>query len=85
MNEDLARYNQGAAECAATAGVPFTDVWTPFTETAYALARHRCTEAPALWSDGVHLSDLGAALLVRQVEAHLREDRVVERLLPEQR
>lgn len=85
MNEDLARYNQAAAQCAATAGVPFIDVWTPFTETAYALARHRRTAAPMLWSDGVHLSDLGVALLTQQVVAHLRENRVVERLLPEQR
>ncbi|MCX4784018.1 SGNH/GDSL hydrolase family protein [Streptomyces sp. NBC_01264] len=84
MNEDLARYNQAAGQRAANAGVPFIDVWTPFTETAYALARHRSTETPMLWSDGVHLSDLGVALLTQQVEAHLRENRVVERLLPEQ-
>ncbi|MEU4359950.1 hypothetical protein [Streptomyces virginiae] len=85
MNEDLARYNQAAAQCAATAGVPFIDVWTPFTQTAYALTHHHHhAEAPTLWSDGVHLSDLGVALLTQQVEAHLRDHHVVERLLPQQ-
>ncbi|MFA7764810.1 hypothetical protein [Streptomyces sp. NRRL S-448] len=83
-DHDLDRYNQAAAQCAATAGVPFIDVWTPFTETAHALAHHQHAEAPTLWSDGVHLSDLGVALLTKQVEAHLRDNHVVERLLPDQ-
>ncbi|MFD7323928.1 SGNH/GDSL hydrolase family protein [Streptomyces sp. NPDC059875] len=84
MNGDLDRYNQAAAQRAATVGVPFIDVWTPFTETAHALAQHQHAEAPTLWSDGVHLSDLGVALLAQQFEAHLRENRVVERLLANQ-
>ncbi|GLX22477.1 SGNH/GDSL hydrolase family protein [Streptomyces lavendulae] len=83
INEDLARYNRAAGRCAAAAGVPFIDVWTPFTETAHALAQHQHAQAPSLWSDGVHLSDLGVALLSQHVEAHLRDHRVVERLLAE--
>ncbi|MFK0259375.1 hypothetical protein [Streptomyces sp. NPDC090445] len=45
MNHDLDRCNQAAARCAPTAGVPFIDVWTPFTETAHVLAHHQHAEA----------------------------------------
>jgi lysophospholipase L1-like esterase len=85
MNTDLARYNQAAARCAAAAGVPFIDIWTPFTETARALASQRPGNTPSLWSDGVHLSDLGVAFLARQIETHLHEHRIVEQLQPDPR
>ncbi|MFF1714404.1 SGNH/GDSL hydrolase family protein [Streptomyces sp. NPDC058268] len=80
MNTALTRYNEAATRCAAAAGASFIDAWTPFTATARALARHRPGAVPALWSDGVHLSDLGVALLAQQVEGHLREHRIVEQL-----
>ncbi|MBT2472706.1 hypothetical protein J7E97_33860 [Streptomyces sp. ISL-66] len=80
MNRDLDRYNRAAAQRAATAGVPFVDVWTPFAELARTFARQRVRPAPTLWSDGVHLSDLGVALLAQQVEARLREYRIVDQL-----
>ncbi|WP_329155875.1 SGNH/GDSL hydrolase family protein (plasmid) [Streptomyces sp. NBC_01456] len=83
MNHDLHHYNQAAAHRAADAGVSFIDVWTPFTETARAFSHHTGGQAPTLWRDGVHLSDLGATLLAQQVGAHLREHRVIEQLLPD--
>ncbi|GAB7101828.1 hypothetical protein JCM4814A_01420 [Streptomyces phaeofaciens JCM 4814] len=83
MNTDLARYNQAAARCAAVAGVPFIDIWTPFTETARTLASQRPGNTPSLWSDGVRLSDLGVAILAGQIETHLHEHRLVEQLQPQ--
>lgn len=80
MNTALARYNEAASRCAAAAGVSFVDTWTPFTATARKLARHRPGAVPTLWSDGVHLTDLGVALLAHQVEAHLREHHIIEQL-----
>ncbi|MEU6351605.1 SGNH/GDSL hydrolase family protein [Streptomyces sp. NPDC047072] len=81
MNRDLDRYNQAAARTAAAAGVPYIDVWTPFTRTAREFAHQSGREQPTLWSDGVHLTDLGVTLLAQHVDAHLRAERVIEQLL----
>ncbi|MFD7919683.1 SGNH/GDSL hydrolase family protein [Streptomyces sp. NPDC059740] len=81
MNHDLELYNRAAAQCAATAGVPFVDVWTPFVQIARDFAHQPGRERPTLWSDGVHLSDLGVALLAQHVAGHLREERVIEQFL----
>ncbi|MEV8517447.1 GDSL-type esterase/lipase family protein [Dactylosporangium sp. NPDC051484] len=71
MNLELARYNTIAAEAATAAGVPFLDIWPTFVTTARQLA----TAEPglSLWSDGVHLSELGDTLLLGLVTDHLRE------------
>ncbi|MFD7555812.1 SGNH/GDSL hydrolase family protein [Streptomyces sp. NPDC059835] len=81
MNRDIDCYNRAAARCAENANASFVDVWQPFTETARALACHGSGERPTLWSDGVHLSDLGVTLLAQQVETHLLEHGIVEQLL----
>ena len=81
MNRDLDRYHQAAARTAAAAGIPYIDVWTPFTRAAREFAHQSGREPATLWSDGVHLSDLGVTLLAQHVTAHLREERVIEQLL----
>lgn len=82
MNTELARYNKLAAAVALHAGALFLDVWGPFT----AAARQLATAPPdhsvqTLWSDGVHLSELGDALMLHQVEAFLAERRIVQSLI----
>ncbi|MFJ5733961.1 GDSL-type esterase/lipase family protein [Streptomyces microflavus] len=75
MNAELARYNAAAAQAAAAHGALFLDVWGPFT-TAARLGGH-----PAgLWSDGVHLTELGDTVLLQQAERLLAEHRIVEKL-----
>ncbi|WP_405891593.1 GDSL-type esterase/lipase family protein [Streptomyces sp. NBC_00133] len=69
MNERLATFNEAAARAAATAGAHFVDVWTPFTVAADELASGSGETGLSLWSDGVHLSDLGDALMQQRVEA----------------
>lgn len=76
MNAELARYNAAAHAAAAAIGALFLDVWTPFT----AAARHFAGEPGALWSDGVHLSELGDTVLLQQTERLLAEHRIVEEL-----
>jgi acetyltransferase-like isoleucine patch superfamily enzyme/lysophospholipase L1-like esterase len=83
MNAELLRYNAAAATAAAHAGARFLDVWEPFT----AAARHLNTApsnspgaAQSLWSDGVHLSELGDALMLRQVEGFLDTHHVLHTL-----
>ena len=76
MNAELARYNAAAHAAAATHGELFLDVWGPFT----AAARHLTGDPAALWSDGVHLSELGDTVLLQQTERLLAEHRIVERL-----
>jgi len=82
MNDELARYNEVAAKTTADHGALFLDVWTPFT----AAARHLAPAAAgddlvSLWSDGVHLSELGDTVLLQQAERILAEHRIVEALL----
>jgi acetyltransferase-like isoleucine patch superfamily enzyme/lysophospholipase L1-like esterase len=81
MNAELARYNALAAQAASAAGALFLDVWGPFT----AAARHLATAADghpgagqSLWSDGVHLSELGDALMLAQVEEFLHTHRIMQ-------
>ena len=77
MNAELARYNSIAATAAAAAGVPFLDVWPTFTTTARHLA---AGSELSLWSDGVHLSELGDTLMLRLVEDRLREEQIMTAL-----
>ncbi|MFJ7280801.1 SGNH/GDSL hydrolase family protein [Kitasatospora sp. NPDC098663] len=81
MNTDLARYNEAAAQAAADHGALFLDVWRPFTTAARQLTALPGHEEPGLWSDGVHLSELGDTVLLQQTERLLAEHRVVEKLL----
>ncbi|NUK32219.1 hypothetical protein HRW12_00205 [Streptomyces lunaelactis] len=71
MNERLASFNEAAARAAATAGAHFVDVWTPFTVAADELGSGPGSSGLSLWSDGVHLSDLGDALMQQRIEAFL--------------
>jgi acetyltransferase-like isoleucine patch superfamily enzyme/lysophospholipase L1-like esterase len=80
MNAELARYNEAARAEAAAHGALFLDVWAPFT----AAARHIAPggDDPAgLWSDGVHLTELGDTVLLQQAERLLAEHRIVDKLL----
>ncbi|MFF8786731.1 GDSL-type esterase/lipase family protein [Streptomyces sp. NPDC015125] len=77
MNAELARYNAAAAQAAAAHGALFLDVWAPFT----AAARHLTGDPAGLWSDGVHLTELGDTVLLQQTERLLAEHRIVEKLL----
>lgn len=77
MNQELARYNTAAHAAAAAHGALFLDVWAPFT----AAARHLTGEPATLWSDGVHLTELGDTVLLQQTEQLLAEHRIVEKLL----
>lgn len=62
-NTALQQYNAAAAQLATTAGATFIDVWPTFTTTARRLAPGAVRSGLSLWSDGVHLSELGDALL----------------------
>jgi lysophospholipase L1-like esterase len=78
MNAELIRYNTAAQRAAAAHGALFLDVWTPFT----AVARHLPSgETNGVWSDGVHLSELGDTVLLRQAERLLAENRVIDNLV----
>lgn len=79
MNTELAQYNAAAQLVAATHGALFLDASTPFT----AIARHLSAgdEAGAMWSDGIHLSDLGDTVLLQQAERLLTEHRIIDSLL----
>lgn len=78
MNAELARYNTAAQRAAAAHGALFLDVWAPFNT----VARHLPTgETNGVWSDGVHLSELGDTVLLQQAEHLLAENRVVDKLV----
>ncbi|MGC4916297.1 SGNH/GDSL hydrolase family protein [Streptomyces albogriseolus] len=76
MNAELARYNEVAHAAAAAHGTLFLDVWAPFTAVARLIG-----DPAALWSDGVHLTELGDTVLLQQVEQLLAEHGIIEELL----
>jgi acetyltransferase-like isoleucine patch superfamily enzyme/lysophospholipase L1-like esterase len=78
MNAELARYNGVAQRTAAAHGALFLDVWPAFTSAARHLPSDGTT---GVWSDGVHLSELGDTLLLQQTEQFLADHRVIEALL----
>ena len=79
MNAELARYNAAAHRAAAAHGALYLDVWTPFTTVAHHLPTH--AETGGVWSDGVHLTELGDTVLLQQTEKLLTEHRVIDKLL----
>ncbi|MGY3677484.1 SGNH/GDSL hydrolase family protein [Streptomyces sp. TE33382] len=81
MNAELARYNEAARAAAAAHGALFLDVWAPFTAAARHLTPAAGDDPAGLWSDGVHLTELGDTLLLQQVERLLTEHRIIDGLL----
>lgn len=81
MNAELARYNEAARAAAAAHGALFLNVWDPFTAAARHLAPADGDDPAGLWSDGVHLTELGDTLLLQQAERLLAEHRIIDRLL----
>ncbi|MFI9788630.1 GDSL-type esterase/lipase family protein [Kitasatospora sp. NPDC051984] len=82
MNAELSRYNEAAAKAAAAHDALFLDMWAPFTAAARHLAPANTDDGAAgLWSDGVHLTELGDTVLLQQTEKLLAEHRIVEKLL----
>ncbi|MEY9846155.1 lysophospholipase L1-like esterase/NTP pyrophosphatase (non-canonical NTP hydrolase) [Streptacidiphilus sp. BW17] len=82
MNHELNRFNCIAACAAEAAGALVLDPWQPFVTASQQLTAGPGNDLPAgLWSDGVHLSDLGDTLLLHQVEKFLADHRTIEQLL----
>ncbi|MER5984240.1 GDSL-type esterase/lipase family protein [Streptomyces sp. NPDC001787] len=81
MNLELARFNDAARAAAAAHGALFLDVWSPFTAAARHLAAADAEGPGGLWSDGVHLTELGDTVLLQQAEQVLAEHRIVNKLL----
>jgi lysophospholipase L1-like esterase len=80
LNRELAAYNAVAARIAAQESADFIDVWHAFTATAKQFSSRVAGDGSGetLWSDGVHLSELGDALMLRLVDDHVREHRLIE-------
>lgn len=58
----------------------FLDVWSPFTAARH-IAPAVADNPVGLWSDGVHLTELGDTVLLGQAERLLAEHRVIKKLL----
>jgi acetyltransferase-like isoleucine patch superfamily enzyme/lysophospholipase L1-like esterase len=82
LNADIQRYNAIAATAATDAGAAFIDVWPAFTAAASELGgwSEQTRPTDALWSDGVHLSELGDAVLLALVDQYLSEANVITEL-----
>ncbi|MFJ4651095.1 GDSL-type esterase/lipase family protein [Nocardia sp. NPDC088792] len=89
-NTMLAAYNHRAREVAARNGAGFVDLWTPFHDTARCWGWDPSAPSPvppsarSLWSDGIHLSELGVELVRDTITRYLLEHRTVEALLAEE-
>ncbi|WP_067654404.1 hypothetical protein [Nocardia harenae] len=84
-NVELARYNDRARTTAAACGAGYIDLWEPFHYAAAALGWSITNPTPpaddtsSLWSDGVHLAELGAPRTA--VDDHLTSQRTIQQLL----
>jgi lysophospholipase L1-like esterase len=81
MNAELLRYNAAAANAAAAHGALFLDVWTPFAAAARHLAGVAAGQPAEVWSDGVHLTELGDTILLHQAERLLAEHGITAALV----
>jgi lysophospholipase L1-like esterase len=79
MNAELARYNELARRAAHAQDAEYADLWHPMLDAARQLGGGRPPSPadPTLWSDGVHLSDLGDTLV-----ANLLHDVLLRAHLP---
>jgi lysophospholipase L1-like esterase/predicted nucleotidyltransferase len=75
MNTGLATYTTALERLAVRAGAGFVGLWGPFLQASALLG-----PAHGLWTDGVHVSELGNALIVQQVERALAEHAIIESL-----
>lgn len=78
-NHELAQYRALAAVAAADAGAPFFDPVPAFDRARILLGdAGRPGGAADLWTDGVHLSELGDTLMLQGVRRMIREVEAVE-------
>ncbi|WP_433294411.1 GDSL-type esterase/lipase family protein [Actinoplanes sp. CA-030573] len=75
MNTDLATYTKALERLAVRAGARFVGLREPFLQASALLG-----PAHELWTDGVHMSELGDTLIVQQVERTLAEHAIIENL-----
>lgn len=82
MNETLTQYNAISARSAAEVGAEFIDAWPPFIAASRCLGERPPPPRPDLdlWSDGVHLSELGDTILLHAIERHLRKSNLISNL-----
>ena len=72
MNSELERYNKLAAKEASEAGIDMIDVWSAFRKSSQGLGIWEDDgQIASLWSDGIHLSELGDTLMLQMVESYL--------------
>lgn len=76
MNRELAGYNEASARIADRRSAPRCDAWAAFVD-----AQRRLPPEQALWSDGVHLTELGDTLLLRELERIFAERGLVRTVL----
>jgi lysophospholipase L1-like esterase len=67
MNKRLSEYNAAAMTTARQHGVPVADLWQPVLAAA-----RQFSLGLSVWSDGAHLSELGDAVVAREVENAVR-------------
>ena len=82
MNKQLAEYNRVAEDVANSLAIDFINPWLPFRRTAQAI-HHGSTESDeihSVWSDGVHLSELGDSILFQMVYNHLNATGLIRTL-----
>ena len=82
MNSKLAGYNNYAVKAAADMKIHFIDTWSPFTLIGRHLESRQQTDQldQTLWSDGVHLSELGDTLMLKLVQQYLHNNNIISKL-----
>jgi lysophospholipase L1-like esterase len=83
MNAELSKYNAIAAKAASDVGAQFLDVWPAFMAASHWLGAlpSQAHRNRTLWSDGVHLSELGDALILQLIERHIQDEKLVTALM----
>jgi acetyltransferase-like isoleucine patch superfamily enzyme/lysophospholipase L1-like esterase len=88
INDELIKYNEVMRKIASAKGFDFIDVFPVFQKTQQELSSWKSAseyKKDILWSDGVHLTDLGDSLLSGILMNHIKEQNIISRLLTAER
>lgn len=79
MNAELRRYAEAAMRVAEDCGAHALDVYPAVAQAARTMRAgpEDGPQRPSVWSDGIHLSELGDAILARRLGGHLADSGIL--------
>jgi acetyltransferase-like isoleucine patch superfamily enzyme/lysophospholipase L1-like esterase len=80
MNAELKRYNRATFELARERKIHYVDVYGEFQRVNASLWGTKRDKYNSLWTDGVHLSDLGDHLMCKTILEYFKQNKIFSTL-----